>query len=58
MRFGSGKINLIQFFLGGIIMYEELKMTIIMLSSQDIVCMSDDFVGEWSDENVDQEGWA
>ena len=39
-------------------MYEELKITIVMLSPQDIVCMSDGFGGEWSDENVDPEGWV
>jgi hypothetical protein len=39
-------------------MYEELKITIVMLSTQDIVCMSDFFGGEWSDENVDDDGWT
>ena len=33
-------------------MYEEPKLWLIMFDAQDIVCAS-----EWSDDNVDPDGW-
>jgi hypothetical protein len=39
-------------------MYEKPKVTILFFSDQDVIRTSDGFGGEWSDENVDQEGWA
>ena len=39
-------------------MYEAPKLAILLFLKEDIVRTSDGFGGEWSDENVDQEGWA
>lgn len=36
-------------------MYEELKLELILLQSEEIVRTSP--TGEWSDENVDGDGW-
>ena len=42
---------------GGKYMYEEPYLHIILLSDNDIVRMSDVGSDDWSDENVDDDGW-
>lgn len=36
-------------------MYEEPKMTVVYILTEDVICTSND---KWQDDNVEQEGWT